>query len=386
MTSLFDTSYSKSRFQGLDILRALAIILVFMSHYSFITDLNPFWIFNEFGGMGVDLFFVLSGYLIGNQIFGPVSKNECFSFKNFYIRRFLRTLPSYYFIIVIYFLIPQIHEKPLTVPFWKFITFTMNYGLHGSGFSHAWSLCVEEHFYLFSPILIIIFLKKLNVKFFFYVIISFLLISIISRITEFSHFVQNSGKNEVKNYIQYIYYPTHTRLDSLTLGILSSFLKNYYKNIWHKLTQFKYSNLYLIFGFAGLFICYKIFQIDSFRKFNVTFGNTLVAISCFSLLLSALSPHSLLYKVNIPGATKMATWSYAIYLSHKIFIYLTFKFFSAYYKSYNDSILCVSSSIVISIFGGWLLYTIVELPFLNLRDSLTKKKIPLIQNNLGEPS
>lgn len=374
MASLFDTSYSKSRFQGLDILRALAIILVFMSHYTFITDLNPFWIFNEFGGMGVDLFFVLSGYLIGNQIFGPASKNEYFSFKNFYIRRFLRTLPSYYFIIVIYFLVPQIHEKPLNVPFWKFITFTMNYGLHGSGFSHAWSLCVEEHFYLISPLLIIIFLKKFNVKFFFYLIASFLLISVILRVSLFLYFVKDAGENEIRNYMQYIYYPTHTRLDGLTLGILSSFLKNYYKNIWHKLTQFKSSNLYLIFGFSGLLICYKIFQLDSFRIFNVTFGDTLVAISCFLLLLSALSPHSILYKVNIPGATKIATWSYAIYLSHKVFIYLTFGFFSKHFKSYNDSIISVLSAIIISIFGGWLLYTIVELPFLNLRDLLTKKK------------
>jgi len=110
MTSLFDTSYSKTRFQGLDILRSLAIIFVFMAHYGFVTGYNPFGFFNQLGGMGVSLFFVLSGYLIGNQIFKPLSINKPFQLKNFYIRRFLRILPIYYLIIILYFIFPVLHE------------------------------------------------------------------------------------------------------------------------------------------------------------------------------------------------------------------------------------------------------------------------------------
>ncbi len=341
-----------------------------MSHFGFITGFNPFWKFNDLGGQGVDLFFVLSGYLIGNQIFSITSKNESFNIKNFYLRRFLRTLPSYYFVIIIYFLIPKINERQLTVPIWKFFIFTMNYGLHGSGFSHAWSLCVEEHFYILFPLIFLPFLTRFNKKYCFYLLFSILFFSISLRIFSYFEFVGGIGKN----YMKFIYYPTHTRLDGLVFGILTSFLRNYYKSLWFKLTQFKWSNLYFVFGVLGLFSAYTLWGVADFEMFNEIFNFTIVAMSCFLLVLSALSQHCFLYKIQIPMATKIATWSYAIYLTHKIFIYLTFKLFSSYFSSYNQSYLCVLFSIVISIAGGWLVYRFVELPFLKLRDIIAPIK------------
>lgn len=145
----------KHRMYGLDTLRALAIILVLMCHYVIFVSHEPtFGFLSDVGWVGVDLFFVLSGYLIANQIFSSIAQQQPWSLKAFYYRRWLRTLPNYLFVLGLYFLIPSFKEHQLLPPLWKFLTFTQNFGLEvGTAFSHAWSLCIEEQFYLIFPAL-----------------------------------------------------------------------------------------------------------------------------------------------------------------------------------------------------------------------------------------
>ena len=89
-----------SRVHGLDTLRALAIMLVFANHYmSFVSHEATFGWFSRIGWAGVDLFFALSGYLIGNQVFaslrGGGAAASSFSLWRFFARRLLRTQPPY---------------------------------------------------------------------------------------------------------------------------------------------------------------------------------------------------------------------------------------------------------------------------------------------------
>ena len=94
---------SSTRNYGLDTLRALAIVLVFMNHYmSFVSGDATFGFLSEIGWTGVDLFFALSGYLIGNQILSAMRSERGFSLKNFYARRLLRTLPNFYVVLALY--------------------------------------------------------------------------------------------------------------------------------------------------------------------------------------------------------------------------------------------------------------------------------------------
>jgi peptidoglycan/LPS O-acetylase OafA/YrhL len=156
----------ESRVPVLDGLRGLAILLVLVHHGIYFTPANPTeetfvkvvggW--DAWGWIGVDLFFVLSGFLITNILLA--TRHRPGYFRNFYARRTLRIFPLYFLSLAIFFyLLPPVAGDITGVPanerlwFW---TYTMNfyYGLANRipiWMSHFWSLCVEEHFYLFWP-------------------------------------------------------------------------------------------------------------------------------------------------------------------------------------------------------------------------------------------
>src|ERR1700760_3663745 len=149
------------RFSGLDHLRALAIIIVFVYHYNmFGHPAGLYDYFGSWGWTGVDLFFVLSGFLIGGQLFAKIARGQAISYGEFYFKRSLRILPAYFVVLAIYVLWPGFKERSELPPLWKMITFTQNFGLDLSktgAFSHAWSLCIEEQFYLILPLLLLAF-------------------------------------------------------------------------------------------------------------------------------------------------------------------------------------------------------------------------------------
>ena len=96
-----------SRIHGLDTLRALAVALVVLHHYTlFVSDAPTFGWVGTMGWAGVDLFFALSGYLIGNQIFAALGSARGLSLGRFYGRRLLRTLPNFWVVLALYALWP----------------------------------------------------------------------------------------------------------------------------------------------------------------------------------------------------------------------------------------------------------------------------------------
>lgn len=147
----------------LDGVRGLMTILVLVSHYfgevpHGITALM-------FGWIAVDMFFVLSGYLVGKLILEK-QQNDNF-FQVFYVRRVCRTLPIYFVCLVVNialmaaFAAPWVDaEHPL--PVWSYFTFTQNFFMAATGnigahwISPTWTLAIEEHFYLIVPFLFVI--------------------------------------------------------------------------------------------------------------------------------------------------------------------------------------------------------------------------------------
>jgi peptidoglycan/LPS O-acetylase OafA/YrhL len=150
------------RLPGLDLLRAVAIVWVMLTHggmFGLIGDDN--WFASD-GWMGVDLFFALSGYLIAGQLLRPWGRSERPDYGRFFVRRLLRTLPAYLAVIGVYFLIPPLRDQARIEPLWRFLSFTLNIGPNpaGTSFSHAWSLCVEEQFYLVLPLTVALLARR----------------------------------------------------------------------------------------------------------------------------------------------------------------------------------------------------------------------------------
>ncbi len=358
---------NNNRSYGLDVLRSAAIILVFLCHYTVLTNQTVFGFIGSIGWVGVDLFFVLSGYLIGHQIFSGLIQ-KTFSLKIFYCRRILRTLPNYLFVLAIYFLIPDIREEPLITPIWKFLTFTQNFGLHFSAFSHAWSLCVEEQFYFVLPLIALLIAYKGSVRMAWFVIAGILLGGIILRSYLWVTYIQHAGHNVGAIYMSKIYYPTFTRLDGLTLGIAIALIKDFHQALWARITT--KGNLFLLLGLLGCYLSFNELH-NRLGFISAVFGYPFRSFSFAALTLAALSPNAWLYKFRIPGATTLAIWSYAIYLIHKPLIHLTLPLLARWdisSASISAAIICA----LISLVGGWLLYTLVETPFLKLRDKIGK--------------
>src|SRR5436309_15907366 len=110
----------RERQPGLDLLRALAIIVVVIYHAALFGFKLPGRV-DRFGWIGVDLFFVLSGYLIGGQLLAPLSREKPIRLGSFFARRVLRIMPAYFFILGVSFLFPSWREYPEMSPWLKFV-------------------------------------------------------------------------------------------------------------------------------------------------------------------------------------------------------------------------------------------------------------------------
>jgi peptidoglycan/LPS O-acetylase OafA/YrhL len=212
------------QFAGLDHLRTLAITLVILYHYR--SFQHPAWMDDSlhFGWSGVDLFFVLSGFLITNQLLARIKAGKGVGFANFYLKRFFRIIPPYLTILLIYIFIPAFHERESLPPLWKMFTFTQNFGMDISRlgtFSHAWSLCVEEQFYLLLPLALAFFLATGSWQKAAWAIPGLFLLTALLRWLTW-HFLLTPLQGTDDFYIvwyRWIYYPTHTRLDGLVTGV-----------------------------------------------------------------------------------------------------------------------------------------------------------------------
>ncbi len=355
-----------ARNHGLDTLRALAIVLVVLHHYVlFVSGADTFGWVGKIGWVGVDLFFALSGYLIGNQIFAALRSTREFSLPRFYARRLLRTLPNFYVVLALYYLWPGFRGSSPLLPVWQFLTFTQNINLQpGTAFSHAWSLCIEEQFYLLLPALALWIASLQRSLRWAWAAVGFAFAAgMIIRYTVWNEVVAESPSS--LPYFKYIYYSTLCRFDELVAGVALAMLKNYHPRQWRILTS--HGNLLLVKGIAICGVTFWLF-LHGRQDLPVTVvGFPLLALGFSLLILAALSRGSILYRVAIPGAGKLALWSYAIYLTHKQLCILA----SAPLERMGhgpESAVAIGAMVVISVGSGWLLYRCVERPFMALRE------------------
>jgi peptidoglycan/LPS O-acetylase OafA/YrhL len=371
-----------NRFAGLDHLRALAIIIVFAFHYNMFG--HPPGLYEHLGSWGwtgVDLFFLLSGYLIGGQLFAKLSRHQPIHYGEFYLKRSLRILPAYFVVVILYFTIPAFTERSTLPPLWKFLTFTQNFGLdlsqHGA-FSHAWSLCIEEQFYLLFPLILILTKARKNTLWLLPLIFllglavrSYIWYKILPQQTDFGH-----------AYYRLIYYPTWSRLDGLMAGVALSAFYYFRPATWQKLTR--RGNILTIIALAMVAGAWLLTHDQhQYEMQGAIFGFPAISIAYGALVLAALSPTSILYRYSSRLTRFIANLSYALYLTHKQLIHLTHKALEPLGIS-EDSYISLGICIIVALAGAWVLHITVERPFLRLRDHILARRFPK-QNNVVVP-
>ncbi len=352
------------RLYGLDTLRALAIVLVFANHYELFVSSGVFGFWGQIGWTGVDLFFALSGYLIGNQILAALQSRQGFSLPHFYARRFLRTLPNFYCVLALYYLWPAFRGEYALLPLWKFLTFTQNINLTpGTAFSHAWSLCVEEQFYVLLPaVALVVAACRKSLLWAWVLVAASFAAGMLVRSYLWDEYVQVPRGG--LDYYKTIYYASWCRFDELVAGVALALLKNHHPDAWARITA--YGNRTLLAGLAGTALMLALFYRHHFDYWVTVFGYPALAASIGVLLVAAMSPGSALYQVRVPGAASLALWSYAIYLLHKqLCIVLAPVLQRQGYAP--DGLPAVLIMIAVSLGSGWLLYRLVETPFMRLR-------------------
>ncbi|MBE7171499.1 MAG: acyltransferase [Williamsia sp.] len=365
-----------ARLFGLDHLRTLAIGLVFLYHYGHLFP-HPAWTatIGKFGWTGVDLFFVLSGYLIASQLFASVAKTAGFSFRQFFLKRFFRIVPPYWVVVAIYFCFPFVHEREALAPLWKYATFTQNLGLDlrtQGTFSHAWSLCIEEQFYLLLPLILLALIYCKVLKKSGWLLPALFLAGFAIRIYCYQTFVAPHLEDDEVWAIWYkwIYYLTACRLDGLLAGVSIAALVQFRPFSYQRIA--KWGNGLFVLSLLVLTGAYYICSEEESFGASV-FGFPLVSIGYGLMVLSAISPTSFLYKSKLPVTSTLALLSYAIYLIHKIVIHVAQDQLAKVGIAKNSNrmfLLCVA----ISVAGALLMNKVVEKSFLKLRDRILRKK------------
>ncbi|WP_448904673.1 acyltransferase family protein [Gemella sp.] len=361
-------SNNKSKYlPSIDSLRALAVLAVIIYH----VDVN----YLPGGFLGVDLFFVLSGYLISSLIIKEFRKTGTVNLYNFYIRRARRLLPAVYFMITVGLVVMVLFNEVLLRKShldaifgyiyssnWWYIFHKLDYfdsfGAQ-SPFKHLWSLAIEEQFYMIFPLLFLLVngkkkskdgTYKLN-KNFLYVILGLILVSLIAHILLF----------DINN-ISRIYFGTDTRAFSLLVGVVGAIL--YPMERLHSKVTPQQNMIYSVVSLASIATLITVMVYTSeYNTWLYRGGFLLVAILGLIVIISSGKQHTLMSKLlSFKPIVFIGKISYSLYLWHFPILVLT----TPVSEIGNPNIFFVILRIVLTFAVAIVSYVFVETPIRKL--------------------
>ncbi len=335
---------------------------------------TDFWVV-RFGWMGVDLFFVLSGFLIAGQLLRPFARGLKPDYRRFFARRWLRTAPAYAAVVAAYFLVPAIRERPGIQPMWQFLTFTENLLIAPplpKAFSHAWSLCVEEQFYLVLPALVALLAIRPSPPKIVGAIVAVLIFGMAARGYLWLHDVairpfDIAAKPNAGAYMRLIYWPTWARMDGLLFGVAAATIQTLRPRLWARLTG--RPNVLLALGIVGVGASSVVFGGSVVVGFlPAVFAFPMLAFSIALIVAAASEQRSLIGRAAIPGVGVLSSGAYSLYLSHKA----VFQTVAAAWRHVPPQFQNIElpAAVLAAFAVGAALYWLVERPFLRVRDRL----------------
>ena len=371
---------------SIDSLRAIAVIAVIIYHI----DAN----YLPGGFLGVDLFFVLSGYLISSLIIKEYKSTGTVNLYNFYVRRARRLLPAVYFMITVVLIIITLFngvllkKSHLDALFgyiyssnWWYIFHKLDYfDSFGSQspFKHLWSLAIEEQFYMFFPLIFLIFNRKsksnngnskLN-KNFIYVVLSLILVSLIAHILLF----------DINN-INRIYFGTDTRAFSLLVGVVGAIL--YPMDRLSERTTKKDNMIYSIVSLVSILVLIGIMiNTSEYNTWLYRGGFLLVAIIGLIIIISSGRQYTFMSKLlSFKPFVFIGKISYSLYLWHFPILVVT----TPVSEIGNPNLFYVTLRIVLIFLAATGSYMFVETPIRKLGFvnyiNLLFKRIMKFKNN-----
>ena len=355
-----------NRLRELDFLRGIAILLVLLRH-------QPLFEFTtEMGWIGVDFFFVLSGFLVSGLLFKEYLKFGDIKPMLFLIRRGFKIYPIYYLSFLIYLSVVIFKKDIKVIDIVSEFFFIQNY-THGISKINpvSWSLAVEEHFYIGLVFILWVSLKKkwisLKVD---YTSIKLGKIEFSIFILMFLCLLLRLSYNASYNLTNKSFTMTHLRLDSLFAGVLISYFYYFKQTILQRIMMFKY----VLLLFVGFGIFWTTFTQANISYFTLTFGFTIVFISFGLLLIYFLMElninnqlNKIFSKLVVDIVSKIGYCSYSIYIFHIFVIKKLMRIIYDYAPYYNHRINFIITC-TISILIGVLITNTIEKYFLNIRN------------------
>ncbi len=363
---------NSTRLIQLDVLRGLAIFLVLLAHQVYAPPKPGFFrdfttCLHQFGQSGVDLFFVLSGFLVGGLLLREAKLTGRLNVKRFLIRRGFKIWPAYYVFLFVAFIQLIRHQQLSLNSAQIYLPFLFNLQNYIGPFdliTHTWSLAVEEHFYLLLPILMWCLLKgknerleKLSVP------ITILIIAVCCNGWRLFNASQRS-------FLITDYTATHLRMDSLFCGVLLSYAYQNKQDLIDKIGRNKV--ILLIVG--GALVSFRFFQ-ERDAWFAFTLGYTCLYLGYACILLAFLKiEHNtwLMRVVQSPPAKALAfmgLYSYSIYLWHFEFAGpFVMEKVIPHLPDHLKWTIGMATYIILAVVSGAIAARLIELPVLAIRE------------------
>jgi peptidoglycan/LPS O-acetylase OafA/YrhL len=293
---------------SLDGFRALSILIVALSHAGF-GDIVP-------GGLGVTIFFFLSGYLISTLLLQEYAGAGSINIRHFYLRRILRLYPPLLVTLVVAYglvyagkLGGQTSFAGLMAQLFYFANFYQLFIAGGNSVPHGtgilWSLAVEEHFYLVYPLVFLGLVRLRSMR----VAVSLLALCCVFALLWRWHLVDRPGFDAARTY-----YATDTRFDSILFGCILAFLR---RESWREPPQSRMSIgqwSLLAAGVAGIAVS-LLYRAEAFRE---TLRYTLQGVSLMPIFHYAIANarNGVFKPLNLAPVRRIGVYSYSIYLIH----------------------------------------------------------------------